>query len=80
MHAAHYTDNYGKCLHSSECFVEIILKLEMQILCSSGKNDNWTKTTNFLFTNFLGRINQSDNVESIIWCKKPIKFFISIAN
>lgn len=40
MHAAHYTDNYGKCIHSSECFVEIIIKLEMQILCSSGKNDN----------------------------------------
>lgn len=38
----------------------------MQMLYSSGK-DNRAETPNFggFFTNFLGRINQSNNIESI---------------
>lgn len=54
----------------------------MQILCFSGKDDNWAETPNSIFfTNFLLRINKSDNAEniSLYGVKNPLIFFISIA-
>lgn len=57
------------------------IKLEMQMLCSSGNDDNWAETPKFggFFTNFLGRINQSDNVENISLydVKNPLISFFS---